>query len=52
MARSVIEQDDSFFFGKNPVLKKDLEARLGQKKVKEMERKTGYNQARCISELD
>ena len=50
-AQSVIEQDDNFFFQNNLVLKNDLQARLGEKKVKEMAKKKGYNQARCISEL-
>ena len=47
----MIEQDDNFFFQNNLVLKDDLKARLGEKKVNEMAKKKGFNQARCISEL-
>ena len=50
-AQSVIEQDDNFFFQNNLVLKSDLRARLGENKVKEMAKKKGYNEARCVSEL-
>ena len=46
-----IDQDDKFFFQNNLVLKSDLMARLGDKRVIDMDKKKGYNEARCISEL-